>query len=249
MKILGPIKKMKMKPFKIKDPLQKLVEHYPDPKLLLRVAREGGEEAQGVIARLWLSEGIPSVFLPCPAVYDTLRYWLGECLEVHPKEIGLVGSAHLGKSLDPYKIGAPFIPNKSDLDLFIVSKNLFERLKKDFFDWSCDFKNGKINLYNGESKRRWKRNDKEVSKNIKRGFIDANRIPSRLEYPTVRKVQVTMERLVEKLKNTYNSPSPKYASIRCYDSWDSFVQQKSLNLRFLSQKVKKHSTDGGRYPS
>ena len=239
-----------MKPFKIKDPLQKLVEHYPDPKLLLRVAREGGEEAQGVIARLWLSEGIPSVFLPCPAVYDTLRYWLGECLEVHPKEIGLVGSARLGRALDPCKIGAPFIPNKSDLDLFIVSENLFQRLKKDFFAWSCDFKNGKIKpSYKWEFKRRWKNNDKEVLKNIKRGFIDANRIPSRFEYPTVQEVQMTMERLVKKLKRTPNSPRPAYASIRCYDSWDSFVQQNSLNLRYLSQKVETHSTDGGRYPS
>ena len=226
--------------FKIKYPLQELVEHYPDPKLLLRVAREGGEEAQGVIARLWLSEGIPSVFLPCPAVYDTMRYWLGGHLEVHPKEIGLVGSAHLGKSLDPCKIGEPFIPNDSDLDLFIVSKGLFEKLKADFFVWSCDFKNGKIKpSYKWETRRRWKNLNKEISKNIKRGFIDAYKIPSRVEYPTVWKVQFTMERLVKRLKSTYNSPRPGRASIRCYDSWDSFVQQKSLNLQKLSQKVEK----------
>ena len=55
-----------MRAFKIKYPLQELVEHYPDPKLLLRVAREGGEEAQDAIARLWLSEGIPSVFSYLP---------------------------------------------------------------------------------------------------------------------------------------------------------------------------------------
>ena len=195
-----------MRAFKIKYPLQELVEHYPDPKLLLRVAREGGEEAQGVIARLWLSEGIPSVFLTCPAVYDTMRYWLGERLEVHPKEIGLVGSAHLGKSLDPCKIGTPFIPNESDLDLFIVSENLFERLKTDFFTWSCDFKNGKINPHEGERMRYWKNNYKDVPKNIKRGFIDAYKIPSRLENLTAQKVQLTMERLVKRLKSTHNSP-------------------------------------------
>ena len=28
-----------------------------------------------------------------------------------------------------------------------------------------------------------------------------------------------------------------FLSFRCYDSWDSFVQQKSLNLQTLSQKV------------
>ena len=229
-----------MRAFKVKYPLQKLVEHYPHPKLLLRVAREGGEEAQSVIARLWLSEGIPYVFLTCPAVYDTMRYWLGERLEVHPKEIGLVGSAHLGKSLKPCKIGTPFIPNESDLDLFIVSKNLFERLKTDFFAWSCDFKNGKIKpSYKWESRHHWKNLNKEVSKNIKRGFIDAYKIPSRVEYPTVWKVQFTMERLVKRLKSTHNSPRPGRASIRCYDSWDSSVQQKSLNLQKLSQNFEK----------
>ena len=226
-----------MRSFNVKYPLEKLVEHYPHPKLLLEVAREGGEEAQGVIARLWLSEGIPSVFLPCPAVYDTMRYWLGKCLEVHPKEIGLVGSAHLGKSLDPCKIGADFIPNKSDLDLFVVSENLFERLKTDFFAWSCDFKNGRINPHEGERMHHWKSNYKDVPSNIKRGFIDAHKIPSRLEYPTAQKVQLTMEHLVKRLKRTHNSPSPGHASIRCYDSWDSFVQQKSVNLRDINQKV------------
>ena len=229
-----------MRAFKIKYPLQELVEHYPDPKLLLRVAHEGGEQAQGVIARLWLSEGIPFVFLTCPAVYDTMRYWLGKCLEVHPKEIGLVGSAHLGKSLDPRKIGTPFIPNKSDLDLFIVSENLFERLKTDFFAWSWDFINEKIKpSYAWESMSHWDNLNKEVLKNIKRGFIDAYKIPSRVEYPTVWKVQFTMEHLVKRLKGTHNAPRPGHASIRCYDSWDSFVQQKTVNLRDIIQKVKK----------
>lgn len=229
-----------MRVFKIKSPLQELVDHYPDPKLLLRVAHEGGEVAQGVIARLWLSEGIPFVFLTCPAVYDTMRYWLGKRLEVHPKEIGLVGSAHLGKSFAPCKIGKPFIPEVSDLDLFIVSENLFERLKTDFFSWSWDFINEKIKpSYEWESRRRWKNLNKEVLKNIKRGFIDAHKIPSRVEYPTVWDVQFTMERLVKRLEGTHNSPKPGRASIRCYDSWDSFVQQKSLNLQTLSQELEK----------
>jgi hypothetical protein len=219
-----------MEPFKIKYPLQKLVEHYPDPKLLRRVAREGAEEAQGVIARLWLSEGIPSVFLACPAIYDTLRYWLGECLDVHPKEIGLVGSAHLGKSLAPAKLGKPFVDNKSDLDLFVISVHLFGRLKTDFLNWCSDFKNKKISPQEGEFKYHWDNNYKVVPRNIERGFIDANKIPSRHAYPTAWKVQKTMEHLVERLKNTPKAPRPVSASIRCFDSWDSFVQQKSLNL-------------------
>jgi len=34
-----------MKPFEIVAPLRKLLGHYPDPKLLLQIALEGGKEA------------------------------------------------------------------------------------------------------------------------------------------------------------------------------------------------------------
>ena len=224
-----------MKPFKIKYPLQKLVNHYPDSQLLLRVVLEGGEEAHGVIARLWLSEGIPYAFLTCPAIYDTIRCWVGECLEVHPKEISLVGSARLGKSMAPKKFGEPYIDNKSDLDLFIISGNLFDRLKEDFLNWYCDFENKRIYPRESESRYLWKANYKGVPKNIKKGFIDANKIPPRTDYPTAQKVQETMEHLIKRLENTCNSPHPERASIRCYDSWDSFVQQNLLNLKSLAK--------------
>ena len=226
-----------MKPFKIKYPLQKLVEHYPDPQLLRRVVLEGGEEPRGVIARLWLSEGIPYAFRTCPAIYDTIRCWVGECLEVHPKEISLVGSARLGKSIapNPKKFGKPYINNKSDLDLFIISGNLFERLKEDFLNWRCDFESKRIYPGEGELMHHWEENYERVPKNIKRGFITAHMVPARPVYPTAQKIQETMEHLVKRLKNTCNSPHPERASIRCYDSWDSFVQQNLLNLKELAE--------------
>ena len=188
-----------MKPFEIEAPLRKLLGHYPDPELLLQVALEGGKEAQGAIARLWLSEGIPSVFCICPAIYDSLRCWIAERLEVKAKEIGLVGSAQLGKSLDPRKLGTPFIDSKSDLDFFIISGNLFAKLKDDFERWSYDFKCGRLIADNRE-RRFWESNLKRSSNNIFKGFIDANTIPSFPEYPTAKKIQKTMELLILRLK-------------------------------------------------
>ena len=219
-----------MEHFEIKSPLRELVDHYPEPEELLMVASQGGELARGAIARLWLSEGIPYVFSGCPAIYDSVRCWLGESLGIHPKEIGLIGSARLGKSLAPSKLGKPFTDNQSDLDLFVISIDLFGRLKEDFLSWCCDFKNEKVSPQEGESRRYWKYNYRGVPRNIERGFIDANKIPSRRAYPTAWKVQKTMEHLVERLKNTPKAPKPVRASIRCFDSWDSFVRQKSLNL-------------------
>ena len=227
-----------MKPFEIEASLRKLLVHYPEPALLLQVALEGGKEAQEAIARLWLSEGIPSVFCICPAIYDSIRCWIADRLEVKAKEIGLVGSAQLGKSFDPNKLGAPFIDNKSDLDFFIISDNLLAKLKEDFARWAYDFTCGQLTENNRE-RRFWKSNLKRSLNNIHRGFIDANTIPSRPEYPTARKIQKTMELLIQRLKNTEDAPKPQKASIRCYTSWDSFVQQKSLNLRCLAEQLKK----------
>ena len=186
---------------------------------------------------LWLSEGIPSVFCICPAIYDSIRCWIADRLEVKAKEIGLVGSAQLGKSFDPHKLGAPFIDNKSDLDFFIISDNLFAKLKEDFGRWSYDFKGGRLTANNHE-RRFWKSNLKRSLNNIHQGFIDANTIPSFPEYPTAKKIQETMELLIRRLKNTEDAPNPKKASIRCYTSWDSFVQQKSLNLKCLAEQLK-----------
>ena len=227
-----------MKPFDIEAPLRKLLGHYPDPELLLQVALEGGKEAQGAIARLWLSEGIPSVFCPCPVIYDYLRCWIADRLEVKGKKIGLVGSAQLGKSFALHKLGAPFIDNKSDLDFFIISDNLFAKLKEDFARWAYDFASGRLTATNRE-RRFWKSNLKRSANNIQQGFIDANTIPSFSKYPTAEKIQKTMELLILRLKNTEDAPKTKKASIRCYTSWDSFVQQKSLNLKYLAEQLKK----------
>ncbi len=84
-----------MEPFRIVTSLEKLVDAYPDPKVLLNAALKGGEPAQNAIARLWLSEGIPHAFNRCPALYESVRWWLSNRLNVHAKEISLVGTIPL----------------------------------------------------------------------------------------------------------------------------------------------------------
>ena len=135
----------------------------------------------------------------------------------------------------PKKFGVPF-HSKSDLDLFIVSTNLFEWLKEDFHRWSADFESGKIKPRYAKEKKWWPANYDEVPNNIQRGFIDTYKIPNYPTYPVGQQVNETMSELVKKLKATPNAPKPKKASVRCYSSWDSFVQQQSLNLALLLDK-------------
>ena len=224
-----------MEPFKIPESLKSLTDTYPHPKVLLEAARSGGERARVAFAQLWLSEGIPHAFGNCPAVYEAVRCWLSDQLEIHAKEISLVGSARLGYSLAPKKFGVPF-DSKSDLDLFIVSTNLFERLKEDFYRWSADFESGEIKPLYTKEKKWWPANYNQVPKNIQQGFIDTTKIPNYEAYPVAQKVNDIMSSLINKLKIIPNAPKPRKASVRCYSSWDSFVQQQSLNLALLLDK-------------
>lgn len=218
-----------MEPFRIATPLVDFCDLYPDPRHLLEVGRSGGEQARIALARLWLSEGIPYVFRDCPAMYEAVRSWLSMFLSVHAKEIGLTGSARLGASLSPLKLGKPF-NESSDLDIFIISDQLFGVLREEFRKWSYDFESGLVRASNGRQEEFWRDNNARGPKMIERGFIDQKMIPNLPNYPTIKKISQTMWLLVEKLEKTPHAPKPKHASIRCYSSWSAFVRQTTLNL-------------------
>ena len=218
-----------MEPFRIATPLIGFCDLYPDPRLLLEVGRKGGERARIALARLWLSEGIPYVFRDCPAMYEAVRSWLSMSLNVHAKEIGLTGSARLGASLSPVKLGKPF-NESSDFDIFIISDQLFGVLREEFRRWSYDFESGLVKTSNDQQEAFWRDNNARGPKILDRGFMDQKMIPNLPNYPTIKKISQTMWLFVEKLKITPNAPKPKQASVRCYSSWPAFVRQTTLNL-------------------
>jgi hypothetical protein len=219
-----------MEPFKVSNHLQDVVAQYPDAKLLSEVAKNGGESARQAIARQWLSEGIPFAFKDCPGIYESMRSWISSRLNIDPKELNITGSARLGQSLAPSKMGKPF-GDDSDLDIFIVSSELFEHLRNDFNEWSYDFESGVIRASNQRESGFWTDNLHRGPKNIDRGFIDSNIIPNREKYRHVSNVAQTMYLLKEKLDVTSNAPKFCHASVRCYKSWSSFVQQISLGFK------------------
>ena len=202
---------------------------------MLEAADRGGEQARIALVRLWLSEGIPHAFRECPAVYESVRSWLSARLGVHAKEIGILGSARLGASLAPKKLGDKF-SDTSDLDLVIVSKGLFEALREEFCQWSLAFESSEVVGEIPTEEKCWRENNKCVPRNIQCGFLDPKKIPNLEPYPVTREINQSMFLLAGKLKCTLDAPNPKMASVRCYRSWDSFVRQNSLNLRSLTNR-------------
>ena len=196
-----------MEPFKIAATLLKLSDHYPDPIALLDAAHGGGEQARIALARLWLSEGIPYAFRNCPAIYESVRSWLSNWISVHAKEIGLTGSARLGASLSPKKLGKPF-DNSSDLDIFIVSSDLFGALKEEFRQWSFDFESGRLKASNDREEGFWRDNNSRGPKLIHRGFLDQKMIPNRQEYPKT--IKGSNLRLTHAVFCSTNPPCPDH---------------------------------------
>ncbi|MBB1369583.1 hypothetical protein H5058_01745 [Pseudoalteromonas sp. SR45-4] len=177
-----------------------------------------------------MSEGIPFAFKDCPGIYESIRSWVGSRLNIDPKELNVTGSARLGQSLAPHKMGKPF-GDGSDLDIFIISNELFEHLKSDFNEWSYDFESGVISASNDRENGFWKGNLHRGPKNIARGFIDSNIVPNHDKYCYVRNIAQTMYLLKEKLDVTSEAPNFSHASVRCYKSWASYVQQISLGFQ------------------
>ena len=219
-----------MRPFDVPEPLANVICPYPEARALLNVICDVGDVASEAVAQLWMSEGIPYAFRECPAIYVSLRTWLGRRLRIHPNTIGLTGSGRIGQSLNPRQIGTPFRPC-SDLDLLVVSSELFARLTRDFEQWSDDYDGGVISPTTPAEKRFWPRNRKRVPKNIKKGFLDVKYIPADRRYSEAAIIHSAMRQLRTRLSATDRAPAVRAASIRVYRDYLSQVTQMALNLR------------------
>lgn len=223
-----------MQPFRVSPPLEKLVTPYPDARDLLTIASQVTSDELEAIVRLWISEGIPFAFRQTPAVYEILRRWIAQRLEIHPKEITLVGSARLGSSAAPAKVGVPF-GRHSDLDWAAISETLFTRCFEEFDRWSRDYRNCEVTPSAAE-RRYWDSNLTAVPRNIASGFIDLNRIPLRRSYPTARSIGETMWLVCQRAAETQRSPEFRKSTIRVYRDWSCFVRQARISLQSASSR-------------
>jgi hypothetical protein len=159
-----------------------------------------------------------------------MREWLAARLGVHAKNITLVGSARLGESLSPRRLGQPF-GGQSDLDLVVVSDTFFERLRGDFCSWEHDYETGGVTPKNTKERGYWDDNVRRGPQVISRGFLDARMVPSMSRYPCAEVTAQTMFLLTRKLSETPKAPSVSQASVRVYRDWDAFVRQIDRNLQ------------------
>ena len=224
-----------MRSFDVSALLHPLTEVYPSVGVLLEAAKAGDRDVRDAISRLWLSEGIPFAFKARPGIYEALRTWLARNLNIHAKEITLIGSGRLGFSLSPdQNIGRQFGP-QSDLDMTVISPSLFQRLRDAFSRWEQDYTQGTVHPRHERERMWWDENLSYCPRNLERGFIDPHKIPILSRYPEAQTVANVLWRVHEKLKSTPEAPNVRKVSLRVYRDWDSFVRQMAKNLESIGR--------------
>lgn len=219
------------RPFVIGPRLTNLRGAYPQAQDILEAATEG-RRAKAILARLWISEGIPFAFKDCPSLYEEFRALLAGRLNIDAKQISIAGSGRLGYSLAPSKWGDTYRPDESDLDLFAVSNRLFEQLCEDFIHWRDDYHGGEVIPKNERERYYWDINREETPDSIRRGFVDSFRVPNMTSYITFRTMNRCLEFLRVNLRTVDGAPKPsRRLSLRCYRDWPAYERQMDISLK------------------
>jgi len=220
-----------------------LVDRYPSSENFLDVARMIDEKEKEFLLRGFLSEGIPWIFKESPLYYENIRQLIAETLNIHPKDVLIIGSCRLGYSLCSDNYGT-CVNEQSDFDLTVISHSLFQKVKKVFLRWKKEYKFlTETSDLTRLDKKFWENNIKEVPRDISRGFIDTIKIPVR--YPLSQSIRGLCLNLEDEINQSCKDGIPcipkNGVSIRIYKDWSSFFKQNVLNIDYLLKDKSKKS--------
>ncbi len=217
-------------PFSLSIGSQNLKGIYPTSQEIKDVFTNASEAERYGIIRLWITEGIPYAFRDQPLIYEEIREFIAKGVNIHSKEVTLVGSGRIGYSLKKKVWGKTFT-DSSDLDFTIISNELYSKLVFDFKKWVGDIESKKIKPKTENELKGWLGSIEVVDRNIPQGFIYTKNLLPYSDYSTVRKCYGTMNKLQEKLAHTKNAPKVSDVSIRVYADWKSCVRQLQINFK------------------
>jgi hypothetical protein len=164
------------------------------------------------VVRTWMQERSPAAFASTPYLWESAREWLAKRMGVSPREIGLAGSAQLGFSTNPKKALSPFNPNGSDLDLFVVSRDLFEVIEREARMF--------VARQQSAAKSDFLEQAATTERVLERGYVDLQQIPAKHErYPKVASLRNDTSILLDKL--SLSGYKLKASHFRVYRDWQA----------------------------
>lgn len=224
-----------MKPFYLSNEGAALDVQHPDLEKVLALLRGSNVGEIDGLCRLWISEGIPFCFQSRPMLYEIIREWAARKIDIHPKELTIIGSGRIGYSLAPQpKLGRAF-GNHSDIDLAAISLDLFDRACLELDLFRSDLQSGKIVPDSERNRALWPEIAADLERTrSQRGFIDTWKIPTLVRYPLARCITQTCWEMREKLRETDATFQIKKSTLRVYRDFPSFIRQLRINLRAVA---------------
>ncbi len=170
----------------------------------------------------------PYIFKEIPLLYEQIKQYLSDRLQIQNESIKIIGSAKTGFSVSPLPYYGKKFSEKSDLDFTIISETLFEKLNKEYLIWETCYNNKQVLPQNDIEEKYWINNISLLKRTTSRGFIDTNKIPNREICPLTMIINNSMYLIKYKLKEYHNIIISK-ASVRVYKNYNLFLKQLKLN--------------------
>lgn len=180
-------------------------------------------------------DNTPYMFRENPLLFKNIVFYIAEELHLKYHEILLIGSAKTGFSMSPESYGEKFSENR-DLDFTFINENLFNDLQMEFNLWKEKYM-GDLLKPNENEMKYWKDNLKNVPKNLKRGFIDSNRIPNKQLFVQTRRINNMLYLILCNLNALHNIKNKKI-SARIYKNEDCFFDQLRINTSKILSNIK-----------
>jgi hypothetical protein len=179
-----------------------------------------------------LINNIPFAFKVTPILYEQIIQYLADKINITPADIKLIGSAKTGFSLNPSPDYGRAFSQNSDLDFSLINQNIFSELEGEFNSWANQFQSGNLLPQNKNQETYWPENLNNCPKNLKRGFIDTNKIPSHNQFLKTQTINNSLYLIKDKLEKVHKIIIKK-ASLRVYKDWASFSRQLTINTESI----------------
>jgi hypothetical protein len=178
--------------------------------------------------RSYVRDRVPAAFVSRPMLWEAIRRWVSVRLQVEPLEIGLAGSAQVGFSCAPDRYGTEFSLNGSDLDLFVVNRELFEKLEAEIRRF--------VSQPNELDGGRYRQQRETLRNTSRRGFADLKHVPAiHDKYLLCSAINNYASMIVHKLCK--HEMTLRKSHFRIYRSWKELAAQTLVNFKHLRTKI------------
>lgn len=203
---------------------------YLSPEQFLQLYKAATDEERRILLRHVVRFNTPYVFRDKPLLYEYIRQYLADILQLEVQDVLLIGSAKTGFSMSTDQYGKAF-SSKSDLDFTIVSKPLFDILCNEYHTWHELYTNGQEKPSIAEQNY-WDANINTLERTIDRRFIDTTKLPNRMCCPTNMMINNAMYLIKTKLELPFQI-TISHASVRVYNDINAFYRQLKINTNRL----------------